>query len=363
MIAGPAGSVRVPISTRPVELQDLGAPVVRVHAVALEDPDFQPNQAFLAALKPALQGVGLALVLQAEVASDRWMQDAYELGVLGGAGPAMQVWIKLDRSAPDQGLFDWAERHLLAPGVGVVYVGASGASPLNGGGNIDVLPGGRPLIGADRGGPLLGSKKQSRSMAPAEAGWLAAQGEAPLALDVGWLKTGHLDEIVQPILVRGSTVVVAAADPRLGLALLARLDAATKLGGKPVQRWRSDPEFSKIQEEAALRVEGALAALKTALAPRGLRVVPLPVLFELLEAPEGRLARSILPNAANLFVVGERAFYGAQGVSLFDREVTAQLAAAGLQAVALDVSAYHPNGGDAHCAVLLERRPTPRTGR
>lgn len=356
----------VALEARPVLFPDVRSPITKLHSVELLDPDFGPNTAFLAGLSPALSGVPLALAKQADTQSDRWIQDAFEIGALGGEGPAMRVWVKLDRAGEDQGLFEWADRHALQGGVGVVFVGASGGSPLSGGGNIDVLPVGplgRLLVGGDLGlGGLEGPLVAPRGMAPAEQAWLGAQRAQgpPLVLDTAWLSTGHLDELAQPLWVEGSTVVVVSALPSLGLALLDALPKAARVGARPAEAWRSDRRFRAWQEAATRRIRGLQAALRAAAAPLGVRFIELPVLFEL---DAQRLAKAILPNAANLVVVGKTAVVGAEGVALFDEEVARRLAGAGLSVRAVDVSAYHPHGGSVHCAILAERAFTPSKAR
>lgn len=356
----------VALEVRPVVFPDVRSSIEKLHSVELVDPDFGPNTAFLAGLSPALSGVPLALAKQADTQSDRWIQDAFEIGALGGEGPAMRVWVKLDRAGPDQGLFEWADRHALQAGVGVVYVGASGGTPLSGGGNIDVLPigpAGRLLIGGDLGlGGLDGPLPEPRRMAPTEQAWLSAQRvQGPIIeVDTAWLATGHLDELAQPMWVEGSTLVMVTALPSLGLALLDALPPATRVGARTAAAWRSDRRFRGWQEAATRRIRGLQAALSAAAAPLKLRFIELPVLFELNAQ---RLATAILPSAANLVVLGKTAVVGAQGVNSFSEEVARRLSAVGLEVRAVDVSAYHPHGGSVHCAILAERALTPSKAR
>lgn len=347
----------VALSARPIVRPDVRGAVSRAYAVALSDPDFAPNTTFLDGLRRALPQLPLVLAAQADTGSDRWMQDAYELGVLGGEGPAMRVWIQLDRAGPDQGLSGWAAARALAPGVGVVFVGASGPSSLSGGGNLDVLPVGpygRWIVGRGHG-------DGARAMAPAQRAWLDAQGvQGPaLEVDTDWLETGHLDEIFQPLWVEGSTLVAVSAAPRVGLALLHDLPAATRVGPRSAGAWRRDAQLAHLQARAAERIDALEATVAEAARPLTLRWIRLPVLFG-PATPEGRLA-SLLPNATNLVHVGQTAVVSAQGVAAFDAEVRRRLESAGLTVVALDVSAYAPHGGGVHCALLLEREPlTPR---
>jgi len=358
----------VALEVRPVILPDVRSPITKLHSVELLDPDFGPNTAFLGGLSPAAAAgaVPLSLAKQADTQSDRWIQDAFEIGALGGEGPPMRVWIKLDRAGPDQGLFEWADRHALEAGVGVVFVGTSGGSPLSGGGNIDVLPVGpfgRLVVGGDLGlGGLDGPLPEPRSMAPAELAWLNAQrAQGPVIVaDTAWLATGHLDELAQPLWVEGSTVVVVTALPQLGLELLDALPPSTVVGSRTAAAWRSDRRFRGWQEAATRRILALQAALRTAAAPLAMRFLELPVLFEL--NPQ-HLATAVLPNAANLVVLGKTAVVGAQGVPRFSEEVVRRLAGEGLEVRAVDVSAYHPHGGSAHCAVLAERALTPSKAR
>lgn len=349
-------TLTVALSTRPIVRPDVRGAVSRAYAVALSDPDFAPNTTFLDGLRRAVPQLPLVLAAQADTGSDRWMQDAYELGVLGGEGPAMRVWIKLDRAGPDQGLSGWAEQRALAPGVGVVFVGASGPSSLSGGGNLDVLPvgpHGRWIVGRGQG-------DGARAMAPAQRAWLDAQGvQGPaLEVDTDWLETGHLDEVFQPLWVEGSTLVAVSAAPRVGLALLRDLPAATRVGPRSAGAWRNDAQLAQAHARAAERVDALEAAVVEAVRPLSVRWIRLPVLFG-SPTPEGRLT-SLLPNATNLVHVGQTAVVSAQGVAAFDAEVRRRLEAAGLTVVALDVRAYAPHGGGVHCAMLLERERLTR---
>lgn len=358
-------TLTVSLSTRPILRPDVRAAVVRAHAVALGDPDFAPNTTFLDGLRRALPELPLVLAAQADTGSDRWMQDAYELGVLGGDGPAMHVWIELDRAGPDQGLFGWAEARALAPGVGVVFVGASGPTSLNGGGNLDVLPvgdHGRWIVGRGHG-------EGARAMAPAQRAWLDAQGaQGPmLEVDTDWLETGHLDEVFQPLWVEGSTLVAVSAAPRVGLELLRGLPATTRVGPRSAGAWRSDAQLLTAHRRADKHLDVLEATIAEAVRPLAVRWIRLPVLFT-STPPHGRLT-SILPNATNLVQVERTALVSSQGVQTFDAEVRQRLQAAGLTVVPLDVSAYAPHGGGVHCAMLLERDPRtpaltpPRTAR
>jgi hypothetical protein len=215
VLASDAVKVRV----APFILSDSTRPLEKVY-VSNADTNF------VAKLKTA---VGASRVVEVSAESygsgnatswkpDVWVQDEVEIGYTRTpSGVAVPVALDLPRN---RGLEDWPPNELRGTNFGYSAKGGSGGS-ANYGGNLECTPPftkdgvahpyGRALVGTD--------------MEPALVDFINAQGvQAPaIALDMGWLRVGHVDEVFA-FVPSGSGFKVLVADTRCALDLLEGLN-------------------------------------------------------------------------------------------------------------------------------------------
>lgn len=224
-----------------------------------------------AALADAFGGVaGLVEQDPADAAMYRFFQDHVEIGFAampdaGGAGwhgmhialqtplVPLPAWPGRELLAPDRGVYRWR-----APATGV----ATNACDM--GGNLELIPPspawplGRVLIGAGMSDDFLSFLRAQR------IGGAAVQG--PVLVDLGWLRVGHVDEIVnflptpEPRAVGARPFKVVIAQPGYALQLLREGDPRR---GLPAPA--DDTAAFVIGPQAAGRASNALRTTSSAL--------------------------------------------------------------------------------------------------
>lgn len=345
------GERSVDARVAPVLFPDVTWPVTRVYAVDVSDADAGANGALLAALHEAR--APLTLAPGAEHHFERWMQDAISAGVQRlASGVTQEVLLEMDRPTGARGLERFAASRL-GPGCGLARAGRDETTVLSYGGNLETIP---PHAGFPLGRLVIGGDG-ARHMGASTRAWLEAQeAQGPLLeLPTAWLDTGHVDEVVAFLPVRGGWAMVVPS-PALAWERLEWLErhgqGATTVqtgdGARTVSALLHDAALRRFNDEASVKLARVVEVLEQS---TGQRVVPLPQLYE--PAASG-LARALTAPVVNLVSLGATTLVASSEV--FDPLVKERLLALGLTPRFVDAAAYHAFGGGLHCGVELQRR-------
>lgn len=349
-------------------------------------------------VRGALAGTGIAPVAFRMGMADQWLQDQFEPGYVEmparGGVQRMRVLLRATTSgniprATKADLY----RNLGNADLGVADVvvrdrGTPFDPSLDNGGNLESLP---PSPGFPTGAALLGSAPR-RQPGRALVATLRAQTDQPvILLDTSWLAVGHVDETIH--VFRADTprgFAVGVADPRLGVALMRRAQAAGHGGlrfgdpsyearGRTIDEMLADPAWLAQNEAAAVSIDGQIAQLVASGQVTRADLVPLPVLMAISAprkgsgtdkglAPAGPpRAAAIVPDAVNglsltprLYVAPRQHTVQIDGRDLFESEITSRLAALGVEVRFAEDRLYaHVNGGDVHCVTNALRALPP----
>lgn len=312
-----ASGAKMALTARPVVVPRTST-LREVWVSEVVDADFDPTVKLISALEAALPGQ--VRRLPASVArGDRWVQDAVQAARVG----SLDVALLLPRMGPTRALAELQHGAGVPKSFGLLRTGVLGDSSAAWGGNIEVLPNGKLVMGG-----------QADPTADAVAAWFEAQGEQGplLRLDTSWLVSNHLDDIF--------TVLPGA--PRVLFA--SALEGSSLLDDAPATR--------SANALAQQHLDQTLMQLRRALGD-DLEVVTLPVAFR-SRGDGGVPLEPLWPNPVNALTVGTRVFLGTPRGPLALRVMSAierRLRAAALEPVWLDVDAYFPRGGSVHCAV------------
>lgn len=196
---------------------------------------------FLTSLRGALEASGARLhtVAGAPGVNNLWTQDQFELGWVevpraGGRRQRMRVVVRPPLRSDDYETGLVAGRLALTRALGHRDLGVadipaeapdagSTDEALNLGGNLESVP---AWPGHPHGAIVVGDAP-GRRPDPGLLGTMRAQSDTLVRVDVSWLEVGHADEITHVFRAanpHGWTVAVA--DPRLGVTLLRRAQAA-----------------------------------------------------------------------------------------------------------------------------------------
>lgn len=281
------------------------------------------QHAFVGTLAKQVRGAGITAPLFTFSGSDVWAQDFFEPGYASmpapnGRAQAMRILIRsaqLDRSEGEQ---LW--RRLRGPDVGAVQVPDVPLKEdwtLSSMGNLETIPPYRSTSGTDypAGRIVQGWRPDTRQKPAATmTRLLTAQGvQRPLLLDTSWLYVGHVDEFLQFLPAntpRGWRLAVS--DPRGGIALLRRLDAAghggTRLFSLPKRKGETvapaltvhqavkDRNLLLDNATAAKKIDANVATLKRETGLTDTEIVRIPALYgsAALERVDPRVARAQL---------------------------------------------------------------------
>jgi hypothetical protein len=325
----------VPLETPPFLLRRAEETLREVWVSEVRGAELQPNGRFLEQLEAALpDGVRVRRLPGEGRGADRWVQDAFQSASVGGT----PVMIRLPRAGATRGLSELTFANGLPRDTGVVGTGVLGDSRFDYGGNLEVLSAHRSAAGSFPEGRLVVGEDVGAGL----AAWLdaqAAQGPA-VTLSTGWLESGHVDDVLMPLPSSDGEVRVAFASTRVALA---------------AGRSGLDGGLVAFNAECQARLDAIEAVLRQAVAPAGLEVVYLPVLFGPRVLDAGVFARPVYPNPVNAFVAGTTVLAGAVDGGPLEQALqavtAARLAEVGLTVRWLDVTAYAPRGGSVHCAL------------
>ncbi len=204
----------------------------------------------------------------------------------------------------------------------------------NGGGNLEGLPDGTLLLGANAG--------------PALAEFLLARGHRSrhVRVETGFLAVGHVDELFSHVVTGPGPCdfALVVASPELGL----RFE-----GGRDGE----DAEFVRTQRTLEARIAASAARIvETACAADRIR---LPVTFSCAgpaEAPRGCVAAH--PNPVNLIALRRHLLISDPGDPPRRRAITQALRGHGQKPRFVRASAAHDRGGGLHCAAQVRRAPS-----
>ena len=214
------GHDTVRLKVAPLLLLPSTQPAEELWMLSYDRPDdpstaFEDESAYNGVFRGTLEDSGLLRVYSG--GGDRWSQDHVEFGYTHAPGrPRTHVTLIMPRKSrvtwprehllgSDRGLMQFRDTVKLDPGSGVGDFG----------GNVDVLPPtaawpvGRIVVGDSVSGKLL------RFLEDQEL-------QAPTTLDVAWLASEHIDDLVGFLPTSGEWSVIAA-DPALALRLLDEL--------------------------------------------------------------------------------------------------------------------------------------------
>lgn len=306
---------RVALHARPFVLPHVEVPATRLWVVDV--PSTVLGDDLVAS------GLPVSRVPASEVGNDRWLPDSFLPVQVSGA--ELRAWFRTGRPmrAPD-----WADRHQLRQGVGVVSAGVEAGSLADASGNVLVLP---PHRGFPLGRVLVGT-----GHSPVQLGWFDAQAvQAPaLELPIEWLESTHLDEVLMPLPSSHGRLRLALADPALALAQLEQPSA----------------ELEAFNQLAKERLDALAQRLQKAV-PTPIDFVRVPVLFTRV----GDLARSSQPNAVNVISLGNRVLVGRPEHARFRSAIQTAYEHAGFEVQFVDTTGFASLNGAVHCAVQVER--------
>jgi protein-arginine deiminase len=336
---------------------------------------------------------------------DIWAQDFFEPGYVSMPGPGgrptvMRMLIRSAQPRREAGR-ELLER-LRGPDVGVVQVPHKESdtedSSLNSMGNLETIP---PYTHSGKSYPagriIMGQRPEGRQRPSAQMlAMLRAQSvQAPLLLDTGWLRVGHVDEFVQFLPAstpRGWRIGVA--DPDRGLALLRDAERAghgrTKMfhGLRPGERIPTiaqvlaNRKFLSENARAVRKITSNLAILKRETGVTDEEIIRVPALFHgesmraeavpsdvrnQIEAaddggaqarePETSQLGAFVPGAVNGIVLGRDRYLAPDphgpligGKDIFREAIGAAYRGAGLTPRYIDDwYTYHVGEGEVHC--------------
>jgi hypothetical protein len=345
------------------------------------------NEPFLAALRSALEPLGLPLVVhEAADWREMWMQDAFEIATAEIPGSRMHVVLAGLRDC------DRFPDTLLAPDTAVARVAAPRS--LAGGdawadwyGNLEVSP---PLAAHPQGRVIHGRNvRTGESFHPEVVRFLEAQGaQAPLWIDTSWLLIKHVDEIVAFMPGPDGRGVVLVPDPEEGLRLAgligpaaagkADAESATmvaanrRIAGIIAATLKGGPGPPRAGESAGAGGGSGDGASAPAARPAGgllgllgweeSRVVRFPVVFRVPAKPADDAddpsdAVPIWSNPINAVCLNGTVVCGSADMPETVREVCRErfLAAGAKDVVFIDDAAYHSRSGNVHCATNVRR--------
>jgi protein-arginine deiminase len=277
--------------------------------------------------------------------AEMWMQDTVEIGYTQlPAHPPMHVALRANRGS------DSYARTLRGPGMGYIEVGAPRAVPtpdaaIDGYGNLEVSP---PVPGWPLGRIYYGQDTDTGvALHPEVVGFFKAQEvQAPFWIDVSWLASKHVDELL-------TFVTDTSKHPRL---LVASPSEAGKLHPLVYGPYSKSIQY---KVDTALNggtyvIDGKSTAEEGVLKRLGLTqndVVPLPVYFT--------AGRPDWANPVNGVFLGAAVYVaGSAGVTDVERKATSdRIAPLGMSVRWLDDSAYDAVGGNTHTATNATRVP------
>jgi len=327
------------------------------------------NEPFLAALRTALEPLGVALVVHpAADWKEMWMQDTMEVAT--ASIPASRMHVVLDGLRGADGF----PPTLLGPDTAVARVAEPRA--LSGGddwadwyGNLEVSP---PLVGHPAGRVIHGRNTRSgQTFHPEVVRFLAAQGaQAPLWIDTSWLMIKHVDEIVAFLPGPDGRGVLLVPDPEEGLRLAGGLAAdanAVEANRRIAKRITEMLEGTDGTARAGVVGEenaagGRSSGLLDLLGWDRDRVVRLPLAFRV--PAEGLDAAGGVTNAGTAWSSPVNALYvngtvicGSADMPDTVRETCRErfLAAGATDVVFIDDGVYQHRGGNVHCATNARR--------
>lgn len=374
------------------------------------------NVLFRGTLISAVTGFGVPSpeVVPPPHGTDRWLQDAMEIGFSSlprpgpPAGRHLPVVLRTanDRLQTHGGKIDLYPREkMLEPGFGWVQA----LPPLNGSsldsfGNLECSPPfthrrhrkeykfGRLIYGRDPRGTTLRDNMQPRVIDFLEK----QQIQAPFAIDTGWLEVGHVDEVMsfvpmknapkkyKVILASPATAVTICRDLRTrgqgGARLLQGIDipAASGLTAAhitaqyphgTVDQVLGNAAFMRVQTDIEARIMGIKQVMKTELDLADSDFVSLPVLFMILDSGKyvaytpGVVNSLVLTKADKTVRLCMPKPFGpvVGGVCQFERFINISLGPAGTTGVDInfidDFCTYHMLMGEIHCGTNSKREP------
>ncbi|MFM9024526.1 MAG: protein-arginine deiminase family protein [Planctomycetaceae bacterium] len=327
------------------------------------------NEPFLAALRAALEPLGVSLVVHpAADWKEMWMQDTMEVATV--SIPASRMHVVLDGLRGADGF----PPTLLGPDTAVARVAepralSDGDDWADWYGNLEVSP---PLVGHPAGRVIHGrNTRTGQTFHPEVVRFLAAQGaQAPLWIDTSWLMIKHVDEIVAFLPGPDGKGVLLVADPEEGLRLAGGLaaDAAVVEANRRIARLIDEmlegtdgtARAGVVGEDNA--AGGRSSGLLDLLGLDRVRVVRLPVAFRV--PAEGLDAAGGVTNAGTAWSSPVNALYvngtvicGSADMPDTVRETCRErfLAAGATDVVFIDDGVYQHRGGNVHCATNARR--------
>ena len=328
------------------------------------------NEPFLAALRAALEPLGVALVVHpAADWREMWMQDTMEVATASIPGSRMHVVLDGLRGA------DGFPPTLLGPDTAVARVAEPRA--LSGGddwadwyGNLEVSP---PLDGHPAGRVIHGKNTRTgQAFHPEVVRFLAAQGaQSPVWIDTSWLMIKHVDEIVAFLPGPDGKGVLLVPDPEEGLRLAGGLaaDAAAVDANRRIARLINE----MLEGTAGVARAGVVGDPDGAAGGRspGLldllgwdrdRVIRLPLVFRVPAEgldPAGGVtnAGTAWSSPVNALYVNGTVICGAADMPDTVRETCRERfrAAGAADVVFIDDGVYQSRGGNVHCATNARR--------
>lgn len=345
---------------------------------------------YLAGMARALRGTGTVLVPFASPTYDQWIQDQFEPGFVtmpAADGRTQRMRVLLRTTGP--GAAPRATKAAIYSSLphrdlGVADVASEGRDPrhdpgLDDGGNLESLP---PQPGDALGTAIIGSDPSRRPDRRLMATLRAQTGQRVVTIDTSWLAVGHVDETLHVFPAptpRGFTV--AFADPRLGVGLLRRAQAAGHGGarfgdpnvnreGRTIAEMLSDRKLMRDNETAAGHIDRQIGRLVASGRITRDEIVRLPVLMSVEKEPPSigaggkRIppppprAGTVVPDVVNgvsvnphLFLAPAQHTVSIDGRDLFEAETADRLGALGVQVRFVeDRLLAHAGGGDVHCA-------------
>jgi protein-arginine deiminase len=343
------------------------------------------NHGFLAALRSALEPLGLPLVVhEADDWREMWMQDAFEIATAEIPDSRMHVVLAGLRDC------DRFPDTLLAPDTAVARVAAprrlaGGDAWADWHGNLEASP---PLAAHPQGRVIHGRNTATgEGFHPDVIRFLAAQGaQAPLWIDTSWLLIKHVDEIVAFMPGPDGRGVILVPDPEEGLRLgglerlhaagepradvaaifeanqrIARIIAVTLAGGAGPPRSGERAGAAAGSGDRAGTGARPAAGLLAHLGWDERRVIRLPLAFRVrADGPATGDPTDAVPiwsNPVNAVYLNGTVVCGSADMPEAVRQKCRErfLAAGAREVVFIDDSAYHRRSGNVHCATNVRR--------
>ena len=311
-------------------------------------------------------GVPLTVIDGALYGNDRWIQDEIEFGF--SVTPTHEMETVLD-SPRDRGLDDYPEDSLVSANLGF-YTTGSASNTYNSFGNLECSP---PLTAGGTYYPMgrmyYGENSTTGTGIDSDMQlFLQAQDiQSPVILNTGWLRVGHVDEMMAFIPYPGASLgdknfKLLVASPEKALEILDLQPDHTVTIPKLGETIGHILTHDRLYNEACqLEIDAVTSDLTTTMVDAA-DIIEIPVLFR--EHPVSGQADALLPNMVNLISVNGHLIVAEPFFDPFKDAFNTRLQGVGFVPPGMagenihfidDWDVYHVQSGEVHCGTNLRR--------